>query len=366
MTGGTPRIAVVGTGWWSANHHVPSLAQYDGAELVALCDPQRDRARSLADQHDVPQVVTDLDALLALGPDGVVIATPHVTHHELASRALDAGVHVLLEKPMTTSAATAADLVLRAERAGVHLAIGYTDQYSPTAALVRRAVREDIGDLVQVMAEFSSATEPLFARAEAGEHGDSAADQHPDTYAADAGGGQAHTQLTHLMGMVLWVTDREVAEVAAFTDHRGLDVDVDDVAALRFAGGGTGVVTSTGMAGDANGVRHSVRFLGTRGTVDLDMVTGIARVRRGDGTVATITPPPHEPDDRTWAPARRFADLIAGRADNPAPARPAAAAAACIESLLESARTRAFVRVPPLPPAPATTGAPAHPTRGDL
>ena len=46
-----PRIAVVGTGWWSANHHVPSLAGYAGADLVALCDPQRDRAEQLAAEH---------------------------------------------------------------------------------------------------------------------------------------------------------------------------------------------------------------------------------------------------------------------------------------------------------------------------
>ncbi len=96
-TGGPPRIAVVGTGWWSANHHVPSLASYDGADLVALCDPQRDRAEQLAAEHGVPTVVADLDELLELRPDGVVIATPHVTHHELAARALDAGVHVLVE-----------------------------------------------------------------------------------------------------------------------------------------------------------------------------------------------------------------------------------------------------------------------------
>ena len=102
---GPPRIGVVGTGWWSANHHVPSLAGYDGADLVALCDPQRDRAEQLAAEHGVPTVVTGLDDLLALRPDGVVVATPHTTHHELAARALDAGVHVLVEKPLTTSAA---------------------------------------------------------------------------------------------------------------------------------------------------------------------------------------------------------------------------------------------------------------------
>jgi predicted dehydrogenase len=352
MTPPRPRIGVVGAGWWSANHHVPSLAAYDDAELVALCDPQRSRAQQLADQHGVPTVVTDVEELLALRPDGVVVATPHTTHHDLVASALDSGVHVLVEKPMTTSAADAADLVRRAERAGLHLAVGYTDQYAPTAALVRRAVQEDVGDLVQVMAEFSSATAPLFERAEEGEHGEGAADQHPDTYAADAGGGQAHTQLTHVMGMVCWLTGREVAEVAAMVDHRGHEVDVDDAAVLRFTGGGTGVVTSTGMAGDANGERRHVRVLGTRGTVDLDMATGVARLRRGDGTVATLEPPEGEAEHRTWAPARRFADLLAGRADNPAPARPAAAAAALIEAMLESARTRTFVRVPQLPVPP--------------
>ena len=143
--------------------------------------------------------------------EAVLIGTPHPLHAEPAVRAAEAGVHVLVEKPMTTSAETAVDLVRRAERAGLHLAVGYTDQYAPTARLVREAVQRDIGDVVQIMAEFSSATAPLFARAEAGEQTGAqsdAADLHPATYAADQGGGQAHTQLTHVMGMVCWVTDR--------------------------------------------------------------------------------------------------------------------------------------------------------------
>lgn len=65
------------------------------------------------------------------------------------------------------------------------------------------------------------------------------------------------------------------------------------------------------MAGEANGERHRVRFLGTTGTVDLDRATGAARLRRGDGTVGSLDPPDGEPDRRTWAPARRFADLVA-------------------------------------------------------
>jgi predicted dehydrogenase len=131
-------------------------------------------------------------------------------------------------------------------------------------------------------------------------------------------------------------------------DQRGQEVDVDDAAVFRLTGGGTGVVTSTGMAGDANGVRRHVRYLGTRGTVDQDMLSGEAVLRRGDGTVVSLAPPRDEADHRTWTPARGFADLVAGTGPNLAPGRSGAAVAAFVESLLESARTRTFVRVPQL------------------
>lgn len=363
------RVVVVGTGWWSANHHVPSLAGYDGAELVALCDPQHERAEGLAAEHGVPRVLTDVEQVVELAPDGALVATPHDTHHDIAARLLDAGIAVLVEKPMTTSAGTAFDLVRRAERAGVPLLVGYTDQYTATSALVRRAVQGDIGELVQVMGEFSSSTARLFAEAERdredaadGRPGEAAAedaaaedtaaegaaDQHPGTYGAASGGGQAHTQLTHLMGMICWVTGREVREVAAVAVDRGLEVDVDDAAVLRFTGGGTGVVTSTGMAGQAGGERHHVRYLGTLGTVDQDMLADHAVLRRGDGTEVELAGSSGQVP-RTWLPARAFADLLRGEGPDPAPGRDGAAAAAAVEAVLRSAGTRAFVDVPQLP-----------------
>ncbi|MBX9243531.1 Gfo/Idh/MocA family oxidoreductase [Actinotalea ferrariae] len=346
-----PRIAVVGTGWWAANHHIPSLAAYEGAELVALCDPRTDRAREVAERHGGVRVVADVADLLDLRPDGVVVATPHVTHHEIASAALDAGVAVLVEKPLTTTAADAFDLVARSERRGVPLAVGYTDQYAPVSRLVRDAVQEGIGELVQVIAEFSSGTQGLFAAAEQDDDGEGAAeDQHPGTYGADQGGGQAHTQLTHVMGMVCWMTGVEVAEVAAFTNHRGQEVDVDDAASFRFAGGATGVVTSTGTAGESGGEQHRIRYLGTHGVVDQDMLTGRATWRRGDGVVVELRGPEEEDPPRTWLPARVLADVVAGRTENPAPGRAGAAAAAFVESMLTAARERAVVRVPQLPP----------------
>lgn len=266
------RIVVVGAGWWSANHHVPSLASYDGAELIAVCDRDRDRAQHLAQEYGVAEVLTE------------------------------------------------------------------------------------IGELVQVMGEFSSSTAGLFAKAEGGAgddagpgaEGNDPADQHPGTYAADHGGGQAYTQLTHLLGMLCWVTGRQVTQVAAFAHSRGLQVDVDDAAALRLSGGGTAVVTSTGMGGQAGGERHHVRYLGTRGTVDQDMLGDQATLRRGDGTEVALAGG-SAPVERTWLPARAFADRLRGEGPDQAPGREGAAAAAAVEAVLQSAQTSTIIEAPQLP-----------------
>ncbi|HZC25699.1 MAG TPA: Gfo/Idh/MocA family oxidoreductase, partial [Actinopolymorphaceae bacterium] len=142
-----PRIGVAGTGWWASTAHLPSLATYAGAELVAVCDPVGDRARAAAARFGVSGVFTDIADLLAADVlDGLVVATPHTSHHAVARAALDAGVHVLVEKPLTVTADDAWALVETAERAGLHLVAGYTYQHTSTAAFVRRAVREGIGD----------------------------------------------------------------------------------------------------------------------------------------------------------------------------------------------------------------------------
>jgi predicted dehydrogenase len=333
----TSRLAVVGTGWWATTAHVPSLARYDGAKLVAVCDARAERARAVADEFGVPHAYSALDPLLAEHSlDGVVIATPHTTHHALAKAALCAGVDVFVEKPLATLAADAWDLVATAESAGRELAVGYTYQYTPTAEFVRHTVQEEIGELVCVAAEFASGTQGLFA----GGTDPAAPEQpHPMTYAdpARSGGGQGHTQVTHLMGMVVWATGREVEEVSCYMDHRGLAVDVVDVMAYRFAGGGTGTVTSTGTAVGGQPPHQRIRYYGTHGAIEQDLRAASAVVYGEDGSRVTSAPPEGDLTYPTHAPARCFADLVAGRGPNRSPGRPAAATVAFLDAAYRSA-----------------------------
>ena len=95
------RIGVVGVGAIAQIAHIPVLAKMRGAQLVALCDNDRPKARSLADRFGVPDVFTDIEDLLEFDElDAVIISTPNHLHEPHVLSALQAGVHVLCERPL--------------------------------------------------------------------------------------------------------------------------------------------------------------------------------------------------------------------------------------------------------------------------
>lgn len=347
--GRSTRFGVVGTGWWATEAHLPALRDHPGCDVVAVCDRHPRRARAAAEAHGVRHVFADVEEMLSADLlDALVIATPHATHHAIASRALQHGLHVLVEKTLALTAAQAWDLVGLADERGLHLGVGYTYQHTSTAVAVRETLQSGtIGDVVQVVAEFSSATAALFTAAE----GSTRRDPGPadsGTYSAAGGGGQAHTQLTHVVGSMLWALDRQAVEVSAFMDHRGLQVDVVDVASFRLAGGTLGVAASTGTLAPGSPPRHRLVYLGTEGTIEQDLLGATADVHTRDGTRRHAVPP-SRPAYPVRAPSRDFAELVAGRGPNLSPGRAAAAAV----SFLEAAHTSAGTGRPaPVPQGP--------------
>ncbi|NED95373.1 Gfo/Idh/MocA family oxidoreductase [Phytoactinopolyspora alkaliphila] len=348
------RVAVVGAGWWSSSHHLPALVAHPGAELVGVADSDSARAARVAASYGVP-AFSSLDDVVAAGrAEAAVIATPHATHHALTRQALTQGLHVLVEKPLALTSGDAFDLMRLAESRRRHLSVGYTHQYEDVADAVRAAVHADIGELVQVTVEYSSRAGRLFAAAEAGAASTTVdvppGQPHPEAYSAANGGGQAHTQLTHALGMLCWTTGRELSDVAAFTDHRGFEVDVSDVAAFTLSGGATGVAVATGATPAGVPVRQHIRYAGTEGTVSHDLFRTEAHVHRTDGATRAVRHDQHQAPYRAGEPARAFIDLVHGDGPNRGPARPAAAAVAAVEAILESARRGTPVRVAQLPP----------------
>lgn len=143
------RVAVVGAGAWGINH-VRAFARAKGCELVMVCDPSAQalaRAQTLAPHS---RQTGDLDEVVrAQDVDAVVLATPASDHARQASQILDAGKHVLVEKPLALSVADAEAVLRRARTAGRVLMVGHLMLYHP--AVQRLAQMIGAGELGRVL-----------------------------------------------------------------------------------------------------------------------------------------------------------------------------------------------------------------------
>lgn len=340
-----PRIGVVGCGWWATEHHIPSLVAYEGAELVALADPNPHKLEAAGSHFGVKRLFTSVDELYGSGEvDGVVIAVPHAFHFELAADALAAGLHVLVEKPMVLRAREAWDLVHTARNADLHLMVGYTFHFTDAARRCREIVAGgELGDLLLVTGCFASMVDSFFrGRPEPyrGVFDFPLTTPEERTYSdpSIAGGGQGQTQVTHAIGAVCHVTDRRIAEVAAFMEKRDLAVDLVNAVAFRFEGGALGTMSATGSLVPHQPQQQDVRYHGTNGVLIQDLVGGRVDAYFNDGREEHVETPKGQKYP-AGAPARALADLIAGKGENPASGVVGARAVEFLEAAYRSAET---------------------------
>ena len=344
-------MAVIGTGWWATQWHIPSLSDYARAELCALADPNPDRLAAAAERWPVPRTYLDYRELLGSGEvEGVVIATPHASHYEIASSALEAGIHVLVEKPLVLKAIEAWDLVHRAERNDLHLMVGYTFQFTRQARKAREIIQSGrIGELRFVSGLFASMVESYYrGRPEDYEP----VFQFPvtgpgkSTYSDPkiAGGGQGQTQVTHAMGMVFWVTGRRAIEVSAHIESFDLAVDLVDAMAYRLDNGAVGTMGSTGTLRPGQPQQQEFRYYGTEGFLLQDLLQGKLAAYYNDGTLEEIADLTEDEIYPAHLPARALVDLILGEGENLAPPESAAATVEFLEACYQSAGERRPVR----------------------
>src|SRR5687768_3073330 len=109
------RVGVVGTSRYADLMHLPNLKSHPRADLVAICGRNQERAGAMAQKYGIAQVYDDYRAMLERGGlDAVVVATPDDLHYPITMQALDAGQHVLCEKPLALTAAQARAMYERA------------------------------------------------------------------------------------------------------------------------------------------------------------------------------------------------------------------------------------------------------------
>ena len=164
---GPARIGIIGAGFWSAYFYLPYLRDRDDATCVGVVRRNREALDALQRGFELEVATPDVDELLAAGLDGVIVASAHTAHREHAEAALDAGCHVLIEKPMTLAHADSLALVAAAERAGRTLTVAYGYNHLRMAAwAVDIARRGSLGRITHISGLMSSSLTGLLSGAE--------------------------------------------------------------------------------------------------------------------------------------------------------------------------------------------------------
>ena len=185
-----PRIAYLGTGW-IGRHRMAAMIDTGAIEAVGIADPSAEMAGEAARLAPDAAVVADLPALLALKPDGVVIASPSALHAEQSIAALEAGAAVFCQKPLGRHAAEAARVVAAARAADRLLGVDFSYRYTAGMRAIAELIRAgELGHVFAADLVFHNAYGP----------------DKPWFYdRAQSGGGCVMELGVHLVDLALWV-----------------------------------------------------------------------------------------------------------------------------------------------------------------
>lgn len=335
------RAAVIGAGWYGAQNHIPTLAARSDVVLDGVCRLGAQELERVRAHFGFAFASEDYRDVLARRPDVVVVSSPHHLHHEHAAAAIEAGAHVLCEKPMTLDPVQAWDLVDRARAKGVHLLLVNGYQYLPHLPALRAKIRDGvIGPIEHAMVSFISATRDVF-------HGDKGLNAWNTTFFRPEratwqdpaqGGGFAYGQMSHAIPLLLWLTGLVPETVAGHAFGRAA-VDLAVSGSVRFQGGAVGSLS--GAAAMPQGNRGLMRLFlaGREGMLTAEFDRDWCEIRRDDGLVERLVI-----DDGAWVyhgrgPVEALVDLARGGPAelNRSPGETGATTVAVIAALLASA-----------------------------
>ncbi len=293
------RIGIIGCGG-IARRHIQNLLGY-GASIVALVDTVEANIRRYQSEFPALQTASTFqdyrEMLEKTKLDAVQINTPHVFHFQQIMDSLEAGLHVLTEKPMVCTVRQAKDVIAKAEETGRTVLIAYQRHYQPEYIYIRQTIRE--GRIGKVTA-ISALQGQNWLRGTAG------------TWRQKmelSCGGQLNDSGSHLLDILLWTTGLAVDTVMSYIDNRGSEVDINSGTAIRFADGALGTIT---VVGDCPVWWEDFTVWGEEGAIFS---------RNGKTTVALQGQKPFEPSDLPPGsdPDRNFLDVLAGRDENRTP-----------------------------------------------
>jgi UDP-N-acetylglucosamine 3-dehydrogenase len=146
------KVGVIGTGFWGKNH-ARVLSELENTDLIAVCDTDPVRASAIGKKYGVNWHSQSGGLLMRDDVEAVCICTPTVTHAEIALKAIKYGKHVLIEKPIASSAEQAESILVEANRRGVFVMTGFIERFNPGLQRVKNVIeRGEVGEVVLAFA----------------------------------------------------------------------------------------------------------------------------------------------------------------------------------------------------------------------
>lgn len=339
------RIGIIGAGWWATSAHIPAVKAHPDAELVAVQSRERAKAERIARDFGARHACTSLEEILALkNLDAVIVASTPNVHHVQAKAALERGLHVLVEKPMTFTTDEARELVEMAARKKLQLLISCPWHFTPHGIEARRLIHAGaVGEIKMISVLMTNPIDKLLRGINTTPtHGmdNVYVEPRPGSYndPAIAGGGQIYCQVSHAAAYLTFLTGLRATEIYARFDRDGSRNDIYNALTLTLENGALVSLASTG-ATPLRERNYEVRVFGSRAILQLELWRGTMTLIDFADKRTEFKPLAANEIYPSHAPALNFVDAVLGKAPNGSPGELGLAAMEIIEAACESAQT---------------------------
>lgn len=228
------RIGLIGCGGFMRYYHLPQLVKNRHVELAGVADPDQSQIDALLQKADsaAPGYADYKEMIRRENLDGVFISTPHSFHYEQVQFALNHGLHVLVQKPITIRSDHAAKLVALAEKQSRFLMVSYQRFYDAQSVYARELVaRGEIGEIRAVSCYITQKWSISGWR----------------IVPALSGGGFMMDTGSHVVSSMLRITGLHAAEVSMVAENYGNAVDLSSIMTIRFSNGALGSLSFFGQ-----------------------------------------------------------------------------------------------------------------------
>lgn len=300
------QVTMIGCGGMARYHMQQMLKQQDTTQIAVVCEPAVQNYEALIETFakaglEPPPNEPDLSKLLAnYTLDAAFIITPHAFHHDQTVTCLNAGLDVLLEKPMVMNAAEAASLIEARDHTGRLLVVAFNGSLSPEIRTAARMIRVgELGKILSISAtiwqNWGIATKGTWRQNQ-----------------VISGGGFLFDTGAHMLNTVVDLAGEEIVEVAAWLENMGRPVETMAVVIGRLASGG--LVTLHGCGETIVSCESDIRMFGTQAIIRTGAWGGFLEVQHaGESELQPVKLPASL---GVW---EQFLAVRTGKLENPSP-----------------------------------------------